>query len=248
MNQQQYDDYEVVDGYSKAVEKTDVSAFMSKVFGYMFVALLVSGATAYVIGTSEELLSYLIQVNPYGGASRTILGWVVMLSPLALVIFMTARLQKASASTLLMTFFAFAILFGASISYIFAFYQLDHVYQTFFISGATFGVMALVGYTTSTDLTKLGSILYMALIGLVIAIVVNWFAQSAAMAYVISGVGVLIFTGLTAYDTQKLKNIAMTMGSQGEMAQKMIIMGALTLYLDFVNLFLFMLQFMGGRD
>lgn len=247
MNHDNYNNYEIVDEHSNSVEKTDVSAFMSKVFTYMFIALLVSGATAYIVGTSGTLLSYLISFEG-GYASRTLLGWVVMLAPLGLVILMSARLQKMSPTSLLLTFFTFSILLGASLSYIFITFSMGHIYQTFFISGATFGVMALVGYTTSTDLSKMGSILYMALIGLVIAMVVNWFAQSSAMAYVISGIGVLIFTGLTAYDTQKLKNIALSVGSQGEMAQKMIIMGALTLYLDFVNLFLFMLQFMGGRD
>jgi hypothetical protein len=246
MNNTQFDDYEVIDTYGQAT-KTDVSAFMSKVFTYMFLALLASGATAYVVGSSPALLSHLISVEN-GYASRTILGWVVMLAPLGLVILMSARLQKMSTSSLLLTFFTFAILFGASISYIFVTFSMGHITQTFLISGATFGVMALVGYTTSTDLSKMGSILYMALIGLIIAMVVNWFMQSPMMAYVISGIGVLIFTGLTAYDTQKLKNIALQVGNQGEMAQKMIIMGALTLYLDFVNLFLFMLQFFGGRD
>ncbi len=248
MNQENYSDYEIIDGYSGAEQKVDVSAFMSKVFGYMFIALLISGVVAYVFGTSDELFSLLITYSPTGGVSRTLLGWIVMLSPLALVILMSARLNKMSSNGLLLTFIAFSIFFGASTSYIFRFYSDAHLFQTFFISAATFGIMALVGYRTSTDLSKMGSILYMALIGLVIAMVVNWFMQSAAMAYVISGIGVLIFTGLAAYDTQKLKHMALTMGTQSEMAQKMIIMGALTLYLDFVNLFLFMLQFMGGKD
>jgi FtsH-binding integral membrane protein len=243
----QENNYEIIDEYAQPAEQVNVSAFMSKVFTYMFIALMVSGATAFVVGTSQPLFSKLITFEN-GVLSRTILGWVVMLSPLALVILMTTRLQKMSASSLLMTFFAFAILLGASLSHIFVFYNVGHIYQTFFISSATFGVMAFIGYTTSTDLTKLGSILYMALIGLVIAIVINWFAQSSMMGYIISGIGVLIFTGLTAYDTQKLKNIALSVGTQSEMAQKMIIMGALTLYLDFINLFLFMLRFMGGRD
>jgi FtsH-binding integral membrane protein len=153
-----------------------------------------------------------------------------------------------SFGALLFTFLVFSLLFGASVSYIFLIYTSGHLFMTFFISAATFGIMAIVGYTTSTDLTKMGSILYMALIGLIIAMIANWFMQSSQMGYIISGLGVLIFTGLTAYDTQKLKNMAMTIGTQSEMAQKMIIMGALSLYLDFVNLFLFMLRFMGGND
>lgn len=246
MNQENYNDYEIIDGYSSKETTADVSGFMSKVFTYMSVALIMSGITAYLFGTNEAFQSYLYTVEN-GMASRNMFGTVLMFAPLIFVVVMTVRLNKMSASALLMSFFAFSVLFGASISYIFLTYSMGHITQTFFISSATFAVMAVLGYTTSTDLTKMGSILYMALIGLVIAIVVNWFAQNSMMSYIISGIGVLIFTGLTAYDTQKLKGIALEMGSQGEGAQKAIIMGALNLYLDFINLFLFMLRFM-GRD
>ena len=241
-----YDDYDVVDG-NGAVAKSAASAFMAKVFSYMFFALLLSGAIAYIVGTSEELLSYLLQSNGRY-VSRTPLGWIVMLSPLAIAIFMGVRIQKASVGTMLTAFILFAVCMGASISYIFAFYTMGHIYLVFFISAATFGIMSVVGYTTSTDLTKMGQFLYMALIGLVIAVIANWFMHSPTLSYWISCIGVLIFTGLTAYDTQKIKQMGMQIGVHGEMAQKMIIMGALTLYLDFINLFLFMLRFMGGND
>lgn len=246
MNQDNYSDYEIIDGYSQEETKTDVSAFMSKVFLYMSGALVLSGITAYLFGTNEAFQSYLYTIEN-GVASRNLFGSILMFAPLIFVVVMTVRLQKMSAGALLASFAAFSILFGASISYIFLTYSMGHITQTFFISSATFAVMAVVGYTTSTDLSKLGSILYMALIGLIIAMVVNWFAQSPMMSYIISGIGVLIFTGLTAYDTQKLKEIAGTVGTHGENAQKAIIMGALSLYLDFINLFLFMLRFM-GRD
>jgi FtsH-binding integral membrane protein len=246
MSYNQFDNYDSLDS-SQAISKSEVSTFMSKIFSYMFFALLLSGATAYVIGTSEHLLSYLLD-STGPRPTKTLLGWVVMLAPLGIVIYMATRIEKASVSALLTAFILFSIVFGASISYIFAFYELPHIYLTFFISAATFGIMAVVGYTTSTDLTKMGQILMMAVIGLIIASVANWFMQSSAMSYYISGAGVLIFTGLTAYDTQKLKRMGMQVGAHSEMAQKMIIMGALTLYLDFINLFLFMLRFMGGRD
>ena len=247
MNQNNYDNYEIIDGYSQPTEKTDVSKFISKVFTYMSAALVVSGITAYLFGTVEQFQQLIYHVEYGQVVGQNIFGTILMFAPLVFVFIMTARFEKMSSQGLMLSFFAFAILFGASISHIFIFYSMGHITQTFFITAATFGVMAFVGYTTSTDLSKMGSILYMALIGLVIAIVVNWFLASPMMSYVISGIGVLIFTGLTAYDTQKLKQIAMTMGSQTEMAQKAIIWGALNLYLDFVNLFLFMLRFM-GRD
>ena len=241
-----FDDYEMVDS-NGGLAKSAASTFMSKVFSYMFLALIITGVTAWVIGSSEELFSYLITIEN-GYATRSVLGWIVMLSPLAVVIYMGTRIEKSSVATLQIAFFLFSVLFGASISYIFVFYQMGHISMTFFISAATFGIMALVGYTTSTDLSKMGSILYMALGGLVIAVIANWFMQSSAMDYYISGAGVLIFTGLAAWDTQKLKTIALTVGAESETAKKAIIMGALTLYLDFINLFLFMLRFMGGRD
>lgn len=246
MNQENYSDYEVIDGYSKVGQDVDVSAFMTKVFIYMSGALVLSGITAFLFGTNESLQSYLYTFEN-GIPQRNIFGTILMFAPLIFVVVMTVRLNKMSASALLVSFAAFSILFGASISYIFLTYSMGHITQVFFISAGTFAVMAVVGYTTSTDLSKMGSILYMALIGLVIAMVVNWFMQSSMMSYIISGIGVLIFTGLTAYDTQKLKEIATSVGNQGEHAQKAIIMGALNLYLDFINLFLFMLRFM-GRD
>ncbi|MCG8573894.1 MAG: Bax inhibitor-1/YccA family protein [Flavobacteriales bacterium] len=240
MDYEKYDSYETLDGYGE-VSQSDISSYMAKVFTYMFLALLASGVTAYLFGNTEGLRELLYTAE--GG--RTMLGWIVMFSPIGVVLLMGGRMNKMSFGALALTFFTFAILFGASISYIFFMFSDGHLFLTFFISAATFGVMALVGYTTSTDLTKMGSILYMALIGLVIAMLVNWFIGSSQMDYIISGIGVLIFTGLTAYDTQKVKHIALTMGTTSEGARKMIIMGALTLYLDFVNLFLFMLRFFG---
>lgn len=223
---------------SGVVSKT----FMSNVFSYMFAALGITGIVAYAFGNSYELMSYLIY--PEGGA--TPLGWIVSLAPLAFVLFMSFRFEKMSTMTLLTLFIAFSVLMGMSFSFIFLVYTTTSIAATFGVTGITFGIMAVVGYTTKTDLTKFGAILYMALIGMIIAMVINWFLGSPMMSYVISLIGVLVFTGLTAYDVQKLKQIgSMNMGRDS--ANKMALMGALSLYLDFINLFLFLLRLMGDR-
>lgn len=217
--------------------------FVSNVMTYMASALAISGVMAYWFGTNATLMSYLITET-----GMTTLGWIVMFAPLGLVLLMGMRFQKMSSVSMLSVFMIYSMLTGISLSFIFLAYSMGSISITFFITAATFGIMAVLGYTTSTDLTKMGSILYMALIGLIIAMVVNWFMNSAAMDYVISGIGVLIFTGLTAYDMQKVKRIGMNVDHQSEEGTKLALMGALTLYLDFINLFLFLLRFMGNRD
>jgi FtsH-binding integral membrane protein len=217
--------------------------FMSNVFSYMFGALAISGITAYIFGNSESFKNML-----YTDTGMSIFGWIVMLAPLGLVLLMSAKFQKFSYPTLLGVFALYSILTGMSLGFIFMVYSMGSIAITFLVTAGTFGVMAILGYTTSTDLTKFGSILRMAVIGLVIAMVVNMFMGSETMDYIISGIGVLIFTGLTAYDTQKLKNIGAQMDANSEAGKKASIMGALSLYLDFLNLFLFLLRFMGSRD
>jgi hypothetical protein len=219
--------------------------FVSNVMTYMAAALAISGVMAFWFGTNENLLSLLY--NPQTGAT-TILGWVAMLGPLGLVLLMGFRYQKMSSTGMLTAMIVFSLLMGISLSSIFVVYTAASITTTFFITAATFGIMAVLGYTTSTDLTKFGSILMMALIGIIIAMLVNWFLQSAALDYIISGIGVLIFTGLTAYDMQKLKRIGMQVEASSEEGNKMALMGALTLYLDFINLFLFLLRFLGNRE
>lgn len=238
---------EIIDNpYSSSIESAEMSkTFMSNVFTWMFVALALSGTAAYLFGTTESLLRYLINFQTGG---MTPFGWVVMLAPLGMVILMGVRFQKMSYTSLLMTFIAYSIVTGISLSFIFMAYTTGSIALTFFVTAGTFGIMALLGYTTSTDLTKFGSILYMALIGLIIAMLVNFFMQSSTIEYVISGAGVLIFTGLTAYDTQKLKNIGAQINAGSEEGKKNAVMGALSLYLDFINLFLFLLRFLGSRD
>ena len=161
---------------------------------------------------------------------------------------MVLDFKKYSAKFLLGVFLIYSTLTGISLSTIFSVYTTASIASTFFISALTFGVMALTGYTTKTDLTKLGSLLYMGLIGIIIASIVNFFISSSFMHYIISIIGVLVFTGLTAYDVQKIKNIGNQIQEGSESAQKLMIMGALTLYLDFINLFLMMLRLFGSRD
>jgi len=224
--------------------QTLAQTFMAKVFSWMFLALAVTAFTAYTFAGSPELMGLLVSAD--GGMS--ILGWVVMLAPLGFVFFLGAKFQSLSKGAMVLIFIAFSILMGMSMSFILLAYTSASVFSTFIVTSGTFGFMALLGYTTKTDLTKFGSILMMGLIGIILASIVNFFMQSSMMEYIISILGVLIFTGLTAYDVQKLKNIGMNSGGvHAETQDKLAIMGALTLYLDFINLFLFMLRFMGDR-
>jgi len=223
-------------------QATMAKTFMSNVFSYMTVALVISGIAAYMFGSSDLIFML------YTETGMSIFGWIVMLAPLGLVFLLGAKAQKFSYTTVLGIFILFAVLIGMSLSSIFVIYTMSSIATTFMVTAGTFGVMAVLGYTTNTDLTKFGSILKMALIGLIIAMVVNWFMQSAMMDYIISGICVLVFTGLTAYDTQKLKQIGSVVDANSEEGKKASIMGALSLYLDFINLFMFLLRFLGSRD
>ncbi len=218
--------------------------FTAHVFSWMFAALAVSAATAFYVANSTAI-TYLIDFET---GSRTILGWVVMLSPLAFILVMNFGMEKLSAAALSAVFLLFSICMGASLSYIFLIYSSGSLYTTFGITSVTFAVMAVVGYTTKTDLTKFGSLMMMGLIGIIIAMVVNMFLESAMMDYVISIIGVLIFTGLIAYDTQRIRKIGMQVGLGSQHSRKLAIMGATSLYLNFINLFLFLLRLLGGRN
>jgi len=219
--------------------------FMSRVFAWMFLALAVTTLVSFTFANSADLMGLIYNMETGG---MTILGWVVTLAPLAFVLLISFRFNSMSRNTLLFLFISFAVLMGMSLSSILLVYTGASVFTTFMVTAGTFGIMALVGYTTKTDLTKFGSILIMGLVGIILASIVNMFLGNATMDYIISILGVLIFTGLTAYDVQKLKNVGMAIGPyQGLNADKMAIVGALTLYLDFINLFLFLLRFMGDR-
>ena len=185
-------------------------------------------------------------INYEGGL--TTFGWVSTLAPLGLVMMIGFGFNKYSVKFLLGIFILYSTLTGISLSTIFAIYSTSSIATTFFVSSLTFGIMALTGYTTKTDLTKMGSLLMMGVVGIVIASIVNMFIGSSLMDYIISIIGVLVFTGLTAYDVQKIKNIGSQIDQGSETAQKMMVLGALTLYLDFINLFLMLLRLFGNRD
>ncbi len=218
--------------------------FMANVFTWMFVAMLVTALTAYLFASSPQLMGSLINQET---GRMSMLGWIVTLAPLGFVLLMSFRFNTLSAMSLTLLFIAFSILMGMSLSFILLIYTAASVWKTFLVASGMFGIMAFTGYTTKTDLTKFGSIMMMGLIGLVIAMVVNFFLNSATFDYVISFIGVLVFTGLTAYDVQRLKRIGSGVTYGAESTKKLVIIGALSLYLDFINLFLFLLRFLGNR-
>jgi hypothetical protein len=220
-------------------------SFMSSVFSWMFIALLISAIMAYAFSQSEELLKLLINFET---GKLNIFGYVTLFAPLLFVMAIGMGFNRFSYPVILILFLAFATINGISLSFIFLAYNLGTIYTTFGIAAVTFGVMAVAGYTTKKDLTGFGSIMFMGLIGIIIASVVNFFLHSSQMDYIISFIGVLVFTGLTAYDVQKLKVIGSGVAfEEKQTANKLAIMGALNLYLDFINLFLFLLRIFGRR-
>lgn len=217
--------------------------FVANVFSWMFLGLVITGVVSW-FGASTGIFAeyFMSETGP------NILGWCIMLAPLVFIIAMNAGLQKFSAGTLVVLFIAFAAIMGLSLSWIFYAFSLGSIVTIFFVSAAIFGLMAVVGYTTNQDLTKFGSLMFMGLIGIIIASVINWFIGSAMMDYIISIIGVLVFVGLTAYDTQKIKRIGAGVEYGSQEAKKLAILGATSLYLDFINLFLFLLRLFGSRD
>jgi len=222
-----------------------VRTFLASVFTYMSMALVISGVMAWWFGHDPAKLEYLINFETGG---HTILGWVVMFAPLGLVLVMGGLVERMSGAALLAVFIAFATIMGISLSYIFLVYSVAAISNVFFITAVVFGIMAVMGYTTKTDLTKLGSILFIGLIGIILASLANAFLfRSAGLDYIVSIIGVVVFTGLTAYHTQRLKAMGETVVNGTEGAQKMALMGALSLYLAFINLFLMLLRLLGSR-
>ena len=224
---------------TEADVQREQARFITKVFGWMSVALAITGAMAMYTVTSETLLSFVF------GSKITFFGLIIL--ELVLVGFLSARIRRMNATTATAIFIGYSLLNGLTLSSIFLLYTSSSIASTFFITAGTFAVFALVGYTTKSDLTRLGSLLFMAVIGIIIASVVNMFLGSSQLDYIISFVGVLVFTGLVAYDTQKIKEMNI-IGNEGtEEDRKEAIMGALTLYLDFINLFIFLLRLFGDR-
>jgi FtsH-binding integral membrane protein len=211
-------------------------AYMQKVFGLMAAGTAVTGLVAYFGAVS----------GIYMQLAATPLIWVVVFSPLVFAFIFGMRIHAMRASTAQMLFWAFSALMGLSLSYVFLAYTGTSIARTFFIAAATFAGMALYGYTTKRDLSAFGSFLVMGVFGLLIAMLVNLFLQSSALHWAISVIGVLVFTGLTAYDAQRIKEMYFA-GDGAEVATKKAVMGALQLYLDFINLFVFLLQFLGER-
>ena len=223
---------------------TIAKTFIANVFAWMFLALAVTAATSYFFASDPALIGSLI--NPVSGG-MSVWGWVVFLAPFGLVLLMSARYHRLSFGVLSLLFMVFSVLLGMSLSFILLVYTSSSIALTFVVTSGMFGLMAVVGYTTKTDLTKFGSLMIMGLFGIIIASIANFFMKSSSLEYIISFIGVLVFTGLTAYDVQKLKRIGNGVQYGNETTKKLVILGALNLYLDFINLFLFLLRFLGNR-
>ncbi len=234
-------------GVSAAEIDQGLRAHMNKVYGTMSVGMLVTAGAAWAIGTNPALMA--IFRDPIT-LSPNILGWIVMFAPLIMVFAFGAVINRLSAAAAQLFFYAFAAVMGISISWIFAVFTGVSIVQTFLITAIAFAGLSLYGYTTKRDLSGWGTFLMMGVIGLIVAMIVNIFLQSPAIMFAISALGVLIFAGLTAYDTQSIKQEYIDHAQYGdqEWLDKSAIMGALRLYLDFINLFMFLLQFLGSRE
>lgn len=218
---------------------TDViRAYVQRVYAWMVGGLLVTGVTAFAASSSETLMAAIF---------GTPLMWVVMLAPLAMVFFLSMRIDRMQPSTAAGTFLAYSLVNGLSFSVIFLAYDLGSIFQVFVIAAGMYAAAAAYGFLTKRDLTGMGSFLFMGLVGLIIASVVNIFLGSGPLDFAISVIGVLIFTGLTAYEMNKIKEQAVVMYAGEGLAQKRAIIGALSLYLNFINLFLYLLRLFGDR-
>ena len=213
---------------------------MRKVYVWMTLALALTGLTAYGVATSPGIISALY--------SNSVLLWGLVIAEFAIVFGVSAAINRLSLTTATLLFVLYSVINGALFSSIFLVYTMSSIASVFFITASTFGVMALVGYTTKKDLSSMGKILFMALIGIIIATVVNIFLKSSGLETIVSYLGVLIFVGLTAYDTQKIKNMLLMAPDASEASQKIALLGALNLYLDFINLFIYLLRIFGRRE
>jgi FtsH-binding integral membrane protein len=217
--------------------------YMLSIYNYMASGVLLTGIVALLVYSTPALFAVFFNEI----CRPTILGWAAMLSPLGIILAMNFGLNRMSEATLKSLFWGFAALMGVSMSTIFARYTGASIAQTFFVTAASFGALSLYGYTTKKDLSAFGRFLFMGLIGILIASIANMFIQSSALQLAVNILGVLIFAGLTAYDTQRLREMYYQVAGT-EFAGKFAVMGALTLYLNFINLFQFLLSFMGNRD
>jgi uncharacterized protein len=230
-------------GVPRAARDAGLRSYMLKVYNYMASGVLLTGVVALVFANSSLIN---LVANPATG-QPTILFWVVLFAPLALVFGLSFGINRISASTAQTLFWAYAALIGVQFSTLFLVYTGVSIAQTFFAVAAAFVGLSLWGYTTKKDLSGFGTFLIMGVVGLFIAMLINIFLRSPAMNLAISAIGVLLFAGLTAYDTQKIKSIYFSVAGNGEAMAKSAVLGALNLYLDFINMFLFLLRFMGDR-
>ena len=240
-----------------AVVDEGLRAYMLRIYNYMVLGLAITGLAALGIYMLSVTTDPALAVGKVRNIMLTQVGytlfvspvkWIVILAPLALVFFLSFRIQNMRPATAQLTFWIYAALVGVSLGSIFLIYTHTSIVRVFFITAASFGALSLWGYTTNRDLTGMGSFLIMGLFGIIIASLVNIFLVSSMMQWIISVVGVVIFAGLTAYDTQRLKNEYVYGAMDGEVMERSAIMGALSLYLDFLNLFTMLLHLMGSRD
>ena len=231
------------DARTQAEIDQGLRSYMLGIYNYMTIAMVITGGVAMAVAgwvTNNIEAAQLLYGSP--------LKWVIMLAPLAFVLVMSFGMNRMSAGTLRTVFFAYSAVMGLSLASIFLVYSGASIAQTFFVTAAAFAGLSLFGYTTKKNLSGMGSFLLMGLIGLIVAMLVNLFLQSSALMFAINVIGVLIFAGLVAYDTQRLKHMYDVVMHDGEAMAKTSIMGALSLYLNFVNLFMFLLSFMGNRE
>ncbi|MCQ2254948.1 MAG: Bax inhibitor-1/YccA family protein [Bacteroidaceae bacterium] len=224
----------------EAVIERSFPALMKKVYIWMTLALAITGMTSWLVANSPAILAAVFG-NP-------ILFWGMIFAEFGLVMWLSAGIRKMSLTTATLLFILYSVVNGVTMASIFIIYTMESIASTFFITAGTFGAMSIVGYKTSKDLSGMGRYLIMALIGLIIATIVNIFVGSTLMATIISYIGVLVFVGLTAYDTQKIKELFMNADEYNPDVQKYAVLGSLTLYLDFINLFLYLLRIFGRRD
>lgn len=235
-----YSNYDVIDG-GKSV--ADLSrSFFANVYKYMFFALAISGGLAYYASTSYTFLSAMYTEDGLSG-----LGYLIIFSPLLIVIGIQAMVNRVGFAGILFLYILYSVMIGLSLSFIFLIYTSSSIALTFFVTAGAFGSMALLGYFTKTDLSKMGSLLYMVFIGMFIAGLVNFFMESETMSYVISFLGLFVFTGLTAWEMQRMKTYAGNPALSGDERKKQELMGGLTLYILFINLFMSILRFVGDR-
>lgn len=222
-------------------------SYMLQVYNYMTAALIITGIVALLAASSETVKSLMYVQKASGQIGMTGIGWLVAFAPIVFVFVLNAGLSKAKASTARMMLWAFAAVMGLSLSSIFLVYTDTSIAKTFFITASVFGAMSLYGYTTKKSLASWGSFLIMGLFGIIIASLVNMFLQSPALDFAVSLIGVVIFVGLTAYDTQRIKSIYAVAEGDTETTTRLALIGALSLYMDFINLFLHLLRFFGDR-